>query len=347
MSTLDIYDLQLDDLADLADDFEASTHAGVENWVKAQWQRTANVLGFRESFDRLARGRRRSRDYSTSAVGLRAFYAYLTRLDGATEPDLARIRHQSLTALRRIDPANLWITDIDSRRLPESACFDAPGQVVRDERPGPIEQLLFSTAPAVQVMPRKRVFKSDVSASYFHPKDKQDPAGKPRDVGPCIYRVRLSLGTFPFVYGDNLADPTGLYWYSHKDWRPALEAMRIASRFWTQEGNLAQDARTVLRQYKHFRITTARILNRRLPGGRDARTGVLRPANKRKRVAAPRGPIHVNAYNSVLYSFAAFFAARRAYLRAPRALSPETWRAVKANPDPVLHEQLGLKKRAM
>lgn len=337
MSALEIYDPLLDGLADLVGDFDAAKLNSTEDWIRQQWTRYADALQFRDGLDRLLKGRRRSR-VLMNETGLRAFYAFLTRSQrGALQPAQARIRHMSLTAMRRITPSNLWFTNIDSRRLPESGCFDT------GEEGAPPPQTLegfLRMAPAPAVMPRARAFDVSVSASYFADRD-------PRNVTACAYPVRLSLGTFPVVYGDNLADPVGLHWYSHKQHKPALEAMRICSRFWSQAGNLAQDARVVIDQYKHFRLATARVFNRKMPGARDARTGWVTPLDRRKRIAAPRGPIAVDAYNFVLLQFASFFAARRSYLRAPTALSPEAVRAAQANPDPILREQLGMTKRAV
>jgi len=335
MSALEIYDPLLDGLADLVGDFDAAKLNSTEDWIRQQWTRYADALQFRDGLDRLLTGRRRSKVLMND-TGLRAFYAFLTQKQrGAVQPAQARIRHLSLTALRRITPTNLWFTDVDSRRLPESGCFDTG-----ENTPPRAETLagFLRMAPAVQ--PRARAFDASVSASYFAEQAKQR-------VTECVYPVRLSLGTFPIVYGDNLADPVGLHWYSHKQHKPALEAMRICSHFWSQAGNLAQDARVVIEQFKYFRLATARVFNRKMPGARDARTGLVKPLDRRKRVAAPRGPIAVDAYNFVLMQFASFFAARRSYLRAPMALSPEAVRAAQVNPDPILREQLGMTKRAI
>lgn len=335
MSVLDLYDPMLDGLADLVTDFDAKSVNSVDDWIRKQWTRYANSLGFRDGLDRLLVGKRRSR-VLMNETGLRAFYGFLAKTQrGAVNPEQARVRHKSLVALRRMTPANLWLTDVDSRRLPESACFESGEEV---PRPTNTLTSFLQVRPAVQ--PRARAFDAVVSASYYGPRDS-------RKVEGCAYPVKLSLGTFPCIYGDNLADPVGLHWYSHKSHKPALEAMRICSSFWTQTGNLAQDARTVVEQYKHFRLATARVFNRKLPGARNARTGLVKPTDKRKRIAAPRGPIAIDTYNFVLLQFASFFAARRAYLRDLRSLSPDSIRMAKVNPDPILRDLLGTTKRAM
>ncbi len=334
MSALDLYgNLRLDGLADLVGDFDARTSTGTEDWIRNQWNRYAKALGFRDDLDRLVRGRARSRVIMNDA-GLRAFYAFLSRRGSSTtNADEARVRHQCIVALPRIDPANLWLTNVESRRLPGGGCYDTGESA---PHPDSLDEILGVIGPAVQ--PRLPVFTPANRLNYFY-----DHKGIPAAV-ECFYTLRLSLGTFPLVFGDNLSEPVGLQWMRHKKWNPAYEAMRICSHFWTQLGNLRQDARQVIQQYEHFRLHTARVLNRKMPGARDARTGLLKPLNKRQRTVGPRGPIDVNAYNLALLAFSAFFAARRAYLRAPAAFTPETWAAARANPDPVLREQLGLKR---
>ncbi|MGB1015941.1 MAG: hypothetical protein ACPG4T_17520, partial [Nannocystaceae bacterium] len=149
------------------------------------------------------------------------------------------------------------------------------------------------------------------------------------------------LGTWPYVYGRQLSTPApGLLWAPSGEWSPAVEGMRTAAAFWTQTGNLRQDARVVLRQYKRFRKMTAIALDRKVPGARDPRSGELRQAIPR--LVTPRASIDATGYNLVLRSFAAFFAARRAFLNAPRAFSPATYRAIEVNPDPILRDTLGI-----
>lgn len=335
MSTLDYYDLQLDNLADLVGDFDPRSVASTEDWIRAQWGRYARSLRFTDDLDRLIRGRRRSR-VSINDAGLRAFNAHLSRRGSTARGDVARVRHQSIVALRRHDPSRTWLTDVTSALLPEGACVDS-GEAV--QRNNSIERMLGMATPAVQ--PRVQVFRSGDEDNFFFSRGAVQ-VGTVN--GACNYTVRLSLGTFPFVYGDDLAEPVGMRWKNHQSWRPALEGMRVASGFWGKSGNLRQDARQVVEQYKHFRVTTARALRRKMPGARDATTGLLKPMDKRTRVPTARGPISVNGHNFVLLAFASFFAARRAYLRAPETFTPEAWQAARSNPDPVLREQLGIKR---
>jgi hypothetical protein len=59
-------------------------------------------------------------------------------------------------------------------------------------------------------------------------------------------------------------------------------------------------------------------------------------------VNGPRGFICAAAYNHVQERFAAFFALRRALLRARKSLSPELRKVLIANPDPCVKQQLGI-----
>jgi hypothetical protein len=56
----------------------------------------------------------------------------------------------------------------------------------------------------------------------------------------------------------------------------------------------------------------------------------------------PRGFICADAYNFIQRRFAAFFAMRRALLRAQKKLSRELRALVDANPDPCLRQHLNL-----
>lgn len=327
------YDLELDDLADLAGDFQAIKFATTENWIRRQWLRVADELGFREALERqLHRTARRRRLITSESLGVFARW-FATKHQPNHDPEQARVRALCLAQIRQAMPTNRWLVDIDSRRLPESACF-TPLEFVRGSSPLPasaLERMMIrAIKPAVQ--PRRRAFQADVTASFFHDKDDRRARG-------CAYPVKLALGTFPYVYGRNLgAEPPGLFWSSEDKYRPAVEGMRIAASMWTQVGNLSQDARIVVAHYQQFRKQTSALLDQALPGARDKRTGVLRRGVKP--LTSPRGSISAKGYNLTLRAFAAFFAARRAYLKAPASLSPEARRALRANPDPILRQQL-------
>lgn len=326
------YDLELDDLADLAGTFQARKFADTENWIRRQWSRLADELGFREALDRQLYQRSRRRRL-VNAESLAVFSRWFeTRVQPKRDPEQARVRALCLAAIRR-SPGSRWLTDLDSQNLPESACFIPMENTQGSSKvpSHPAERLMMRVMrPAVQ--PRSRAFRSDVTASFFHDPD-------PRRGEGCSYRVKLSLGTFPYVYGRNLGlEPPALFWASEGKFRPAVEAMRIASSMWSQAGNLAQDARIVVAHYQRFRKNAGQVLDRKAPGSRDSKTGLMRRGLRP--ITSVRGVLSAKGHNLTLRAFAAFFAARRAYLSAPESLSPEARKALRNNPDPILRQQL-------
>ncbi len=331
MSSLLLYGLEIDDLADLAGDFNATKFEENEQWILRQWRRYADVLGFRRALDRHLQ-RKSPRKRMVNADALQAFKQWHRQQshDGR-DPELARVRAGALKHLRKLSPSNLWLPAIDSADLPESACYtpyDLRGEAVSGD---PLVRVL-GMRPAVQ--PRKRVFRPDVTASFYH---EQDPRRPPEG---CSYLVKLSLGTFPYVYGRQLAQPPGMQWAPTGNFDPAAIAMRFAASMWSQTGNLSQDARVVAKQYQHFRRWTAKALDRHTRDARDPKTGKLKRAIPR--VVDARGSLNAKGYTLVLKAFAAFFAARRAYLRSPRTFTPATYRAIRQNPDPLLRDALGM-----
>ncbi len=282
----------------------------------------------------------------------------------------AQIRHTALEEIERIGLGrrNLWRVDIPSTKLPNRACYDArrpdpeATPTITARRSEPSRAAPSSAAPS-SVAPRAsnrtlamalrlpvreapadrhmfRAFRADVAPSYFGPRYAMPAVG-------CSYPVILSLGTFPYVYGGALGlRPPGLEWETGRPWRPATIGMRLAASFWSPVGNLGQDARVVVAQYTHFRKTTDRVLTRvaALTDERAAIVGktyrknglltVYQGSETMTRVNGPRGAVSVRAYNHVKQSFAAFFAARRAFLRARESLSPAARSALARNPDP-------------
>ncbi len=112
----------------------------------------------------------------------------------------------------------------------------------------------------------------------------------------------------------------------------------IASSMWSQAGNLAQDARIVVAHYQRFRKNAGQVLDRKAPGSRDSKTGLMRRGLRP--ITSVRGVLSAKGHNLTLRAFAAFFAARRAYLSAPESLSPEARKALRNNPDPILRQHL-------
>lgn len=345
MSSLALYDLDLDALADTAGTFDATDFEASERFVRKQWYRYADGLGFRKLLDRQLSQRDRRRSF-VNAEGLNAFATwYRTQPHKRRNPERARVRYACLMHIRQHHPQR-WMTDLVSTDLPETGCYEDP-ELEPTMQPAPVEpasalmRILSRNTqqyvPAVQ--PRARVFRADVTRSYFHDRDERRPE-------QCVYPVKLSLGTFPWVYGRQLGPlAPGLQWDSHGEWQPAIEAMRIASSFWSQTGNLRQDARIVVAQWRKFRQRTARVLDRHLPGARDPRTGAIRSrVSSEQTINAPHGLLATRAYRMILGNFAAFFAARRAFVQHPLAFVPATWTAIEQNPDPVLREALDMHK---
>lgn len=343
MSSLALYDLDLDQLADTAGDFDATNFEASERFVRKQWYRYADAFRFRKLLDRQLAQRDRRRSF-VNAEALTAFATWhRTQPQKHPNPELARVRYAALMSIRQSQQQR-WLTDIISTELPESGCVDSSGSF--DPKPPPRAQpssplrriLNMQQEASLAVQPRERIFRADVTRSYFHDKDER----RGRD---CVYPVKLSLGTFPYVYGGQLGSRApGLQWASHGEWQPAVEAMRIASGFWSQTSNLRQDARLVVAQWRRFRQRTARVLDRHLPGARDPATGIIKTRVAEQTINAPHGLLSVRAYRLVLGNFAAFFAARRAFLRSPLAFVPATQKAIHENPDPVLRDALEMTK---
>lgn len=123
--------------------------------------------------------------------------------------------------------------------------------------------------------------------------------------------------------------------------------MRLCAGLWQPEGNLRQDARTVVHRYRHFRQAVDLVLRdipqyapRALVPGRIYRRGLLLHAEQASlelaTVPTPFGPLAANAHNYIVRRFAAFFALRRALLRDATRLSPALAALVTQNPDPCL-----------
>ncbi len=338
MSTLLLYDNDLDKVADQAGDFDAGDFYDNERWIRKQWVRYSNVLGFRGELDRILNRKSRNKGLINVAA-LRAFKNWhLQQSAPHRDPELARVRHEALRTILRVSPSNLWSPELESEGLPDTACY-TPHDVAAEGRPAAtansqLARMLGMRVTSAEVQPRKRVFRSDVTASFFHDRDpRRAPEG-------CSYLVKLSLGTFPYVYGRQLAEPPGMLWAPSGEWFPAVLGMRIASDMWSQTGNLRQDARVVARQFHRFKLYTSRVLDTHTRDARNPQTGLLtRPI---ARVVDPLGSLTASGYTLVYKAFAAFFAARRAYLRSPRTFTPATYKAIQANPDPLLRDALGV-----
>lgn len=275
------YDVAYDAVADLAGDFDAQSPVETERWVSTQWRTVADEFGWRAQLEAAGDG---------DAAALSAFETWLATwqrrnarrrpLPESQRSEQARVRHQSLEMLRRVatETKNLWWPDTLSDRLPESGCF--AGEM--------------------------RAFRSDVASSYFGDRHTVRPQG-------CVYPVRLSLGTFPYVYGGVLGpEAPGLRWRVIGPWKPASIAVEVMASFWREAGNSGQDARVVARQFEHFRSTIVRVVE--LEPTRKKRRA--NPIETAETALGPRGLVSERAIRHIQARFAAFFAARRAYTRA-------------------------------
>lgn len=324
-------------LADSAETFDASSPADSRRWYRAQWARVSRALHWNRALPALE-----GDIDAMETAALEAFGRWLRKRQGQEPVNEARaqVRSRVLSAIERafLKTNNTWRTDIPSGLLPDSACYgDRAAPVSSDQA----MMRAFRGRP----LPGgpHRAFRADVAPSYFGPRHATRPKG-------CEYPVVLSLGTYPYVYGGVLGlEPPGLRWSAGASWRPAGIAMLIASRFWRPEWNLAQDARIVVLQFRHFQRTTAPFVQAvpttassrsqvraRLfrDGGRLRSTGALALT----RVRAPRGDLSASAYNFCLDAFAAFFSARRAYLRSLHALPSAAARALATNPDTCMRD---------
>lgn len=334
--TVDVLDCYGDDIRALADTvggFDAASPADSARWYRAQWARVSRTLHWNQALPALE-----GDIDSAETAALGAFERWLRRRQaerGEINDARAQVRYRVLDAIEGAfqKTGNAWRTNIPSRLLPGGACYGDNAAPLSPDRE-------MMRAFGVRSTPKRshRAFRADVAPSYFGPRHSTRPNG-------CEYPVVLSLGTYPYVYGGVLGlEPPGLRWSAGPAWRPAHAAMRIASRFWRPEWNLAQDARIVILQFRHFRRTTAPFLQSvpTAPAGRSrVRARVFRDGGRLRstgalsltRVRAPRGDLSASAYNYCLDGFAAFFAARRAFLRSLHALSPAAARAVATNPD--------------
>ncbi len=347
---LGCYGAELNKLADLAGDFDALSAAESDAWELRQWRLVAGALGWRgaleRALERLSKGQATSALPEVAAAAFEQWHAGAGPRRGSASAR-ARVQRDVIRALRSRGLAShsLFRVGASSGELPKQASYRSTSaeeprfttQPVRDR----------SVATALGITGRSsggnaRAFRTETAASYFA--DRHDPGAD-----GSTYRVALSFGTYPYVYGGVLGpEPPGLRWASGRPWSPATDALRIAASLWTPAINLTQDARLVVAQYRYFRRSTASLLEgvtawRRgnaAAVGRVYWRGVLLQVHQGSESLAtfnsPRGPLSVKAFNYITRCFAAFFAARRAFVRALPRMPREVQRAHRRNPDPCL-----------
>jgi len=369
---LDCYDDDLDSFTnDLAGDFDFLSSSEREGWLADQWMRVAVGGGWGEQLEQTLVKLQQSQFglVSIEASALGAFSSFIRREREVPErAERALARASVFKALKEMNPAHLWRVEADVGSLPFGACYgratwkpaplDAKGGKLAakpgENKPADLDKLAAKpgeTTPGsgqVTVLPQP-TFLSDAGPSYFW---NPAPSTQLLNLG-CGWStpLRLSLGTYPWVYGHRLQAPApGLSWRSNSTKDPAPAALQIAAGFWHPEGNLNADARDVFSAWKHWRETTGPLVA--LLPTRPTRTGeVYRVGERlaahqtddaRAGINGPRGFICITAYNFVQERFAAFFAMRRALLRGRRHLSPELRKLLMTNKDPCIRQQLGI-----
>ena len=379
-SILDCYDAELGAFVDeLAGDFDFPSTMEREAWLVRQWTQVAEAGGWADPLAQTLASLRRSRlglvSIESAAAGAFSSWIRREREDEARQ-ERATVRAQVLETIAARQPANLWRVEVDVGSLPAGVCY---GRGLWRPVPSPLPMgglsgvkpggsgLTLGVAPAGggaggdakagagadanagPITLPQRTFLADAGPSYFWTPTPTTLLHHPG----CGWQtpLRLSLGTYPWVYGHRLQAPApGLSWRSNSQSHPAVVAMRIAAGLWHESGNLQQDAREVASHWKQWRSTTAPLV-RALPVSaqvagtlyRDGeRLRVFQGSEELAGVNGPRGFVSAAAFNFVQGRFAAFFAMRRALLRARRQLTPELRDALIANPDPCLRQQLGV-----
>ncbi len=357
---LDCYDAALEEFSDdLAGDFDFLSSSEREGWLAQEWTKVAEGGGWEDALTQtLAKLRQTQLGLvSLESAALAAFSSVVRqKREEPGRSDRALVRASVLETLQEKHTAHLWRVKADVGGLPYGACYGratwqpAPLKAKGGTLAGKASDAKVnapSMGAQVTVLPQP-TFLADAGPSYFWD---GAPSSQVLDLG-CGWStpLRLSLGTFPWVYGHRLQAPApGLAWRSNMTKHPATVAMRIAAGMWHPEGNLSTDARDVVAAWKHWRATTQPLVSE-LPtspksgevsrdGERLVATGVSADVVG---LNGPRGFICATAYNFIQERFAAFFAMRRALLRSRRHLSPELRELLMTNSDPCVRQQLGV-----
>jgi hypothetical protein len=314
-------------------DFDLRSPMDVHTWYHDQWRSIADPLGFTQAHEaELSRVSASSIDVNTrirasNTAGINAFARALRDRDDGVTAAHARVQEGVLRQLL-VDgqtSGQLWRVTADPMTVTAGACYpDADGQL-------------------------SRAFYPDPSPGYFGDGWRGPP---PPAESACGWTTPLTLhlGTFPWVYSTRLeSSPAALRW-THSTLQPAIVGMTALAHLLEPAGNLRQDARQVAAIYQHFRAQTEPLILR-LPqwqvgraqaGTLYSRAGRLHVHQGSTQIAGlmgPRGWISAPAYNYCVTRFAAFFALRRAILRALPAF-PELRQLAASSPDPCLHAQL-------
>jgi len=367
---LDCYGAEIGGLADLAGDFDFLSTVEREAWIARQWTEVAESMGWagalEAAFERIRRTRIGLAHSSATAIEAYRQVALAEREEPALV-ERARVRQEVLRALVARS-SNVWKIEVEAASLPLGICFGGTTKGGRRPSSGLVEGLLaksgattvdpqqpgrgVGTKPASEV-PAQRAFLADSGPSYFWRPAPRVLAYRPGCGNDAP--LRLALGTFPWVYGHRLQAPApGTLWRSDAGpHAPAVVGLEIAASLWQPAGNLRQDAREVVEHWRHWRDATGDLVDAVPVAGEKARAGdclyrrghlleVCQGSLELVGLNGPRGFICAAAFNAVQRRFAAFFAMRRALLRARERLPSELRRALNKNPDPCLRQQLNL-----
>jgi hypothetical protein len=329
MTDLSCYGPDIEALADLAGDFDLRSPVDTRSWYRQTWESIAEALGFAQQLTAELARRRGAREWVT-ATGEAGMAAFMARMRQTRPAATDRQASTQMTVIEMMTSASrargeLWRVTVDPTTLETGACYE-------DDSGG-----------------LSRAFYPDTTPGYF---GDGWPGPPPRAESRCGWETPLVLhfGTFPWVYSSRLdAAGPGLRWIS-PSLTPAIEGFRVMTSFLQPEANLQQDARQVVTIYRHFAAQTAPLVARvpGQPSGRAAvgqlyqRAGLLHVHQGSLHVAGldgPRGRLPALAYNHIVQRFAAFFAVRRATLRA-LAWAPEMKRLVASTNDPCLRAQV-------
>jgi hypothetical protein len=326
---LSCYGEDINALADVASDFDLRSPMGVTTWLRREWQAIAEALGFAQQFaatptsipttdDRIA---------AMNAIGLAAFERSLQARGANASAEQARVQSAILRQLATAARATgeLWRVAADPTTLQTGACYSEGARSLR-------------------------AFYPDTAPGYF---GDGWPGPPPRAESACGWTTPLvlHLGTFPWVYSTRLENiGSGMRWPSLGT-SPVLEGLHFAVSMLEPRSNLQQDARQVAAIVGHFGKHTAPLLarlpvyqpGRAEPGRLYRHGGLLHVHQGSLHVAGldgPRGRIAAPAYNYIVRRFAAFFAVRRATLRALSSLGPELQQLARSSADPCLRQHV-------
>lgn len=335
------YGPDIDALADVDGGLRDVSSDGVDEFMLRQWNDVARTLGFLFPLTTVTRGLRTRAGglLGLQSVALAAFEQWLRerpRALAAEIPDGVRVaraqaRHEILLGYAEKKPDLLWYLEEPASSLVGGGCFDKGSAATLSGR----------------------AFADDNAPGYF----RDGTGGTPQGTCGWAGSVKVSIGTFPWTYGSRLhRTPPGLDWESAGAWTPSVIGMRLCASLWLPGGNLRQDARQVVLNYRKFQYTTDSAL-RKLPlydaktavPGALYRRGLLLHAEQvsleTHTLESHHGPLAANAYNYCIRRFAAFFAMRRSLLARVEKLTPDLIGTLAGNDDPCLqpYQQPGLR----